>query len=71
MLKELSKMLLVFFYITSCSTMDKTTSAEKRIIKNQRIDKGFTLGEIFLSDIEGDCPVTIKINGKNGVRPTV
>ena len=67
MLKELSISLLVFFCVTSCSTMDKTTSAEKRIIKNQRIEKGFTLGEIFLSNIEGDCPVTIKIKGKNGV----
>jgi hypothetical protein len=67
MLKELSISFLVFFCIISCSTIDKTISAEKRIIKNQRIDKGFTLGEIFLSNIEGDCPVTIKIDDKNGI----
>ena len=65
-MKELSVSLLVFFWITSCAKIHKKAFNEKKLDKQVMIMKGYLAGEISISNTEGDCPVTIKIPGKNG-----
>ncbi len=56
--------------LISCNTTTKTIESTKE--KNQKMEEknmiteGFVAGEISFSKVEGDCPITIKIEGDNG-----
>ncbi len=55
----------------SCNSTTKSveTSNEKDVIMDSKkmIADGFIAGEISFSIVEGDCPITIKIEGKDGI----
>ena len=65
-MKELSVSLLVFFCVTSCCTIQKTTFNEKKNDTHEMIMKGFLEAKISLSNKDCDCPVTLVVKGKNG-----
>lgn len=69
-MKIFSLSLLLILSITSCNTTNKATevksNSEEKMDKKEMIANGYLAGEISISTIEGDCPITIKIEGKEG-----
>jgi len=57
--------------LISCNTTTKTVDSisKEEIIMEEKnmLAEGFLAGQISFSKKEGDCPITIKIEGKNGV----
>jgi len=69
-MKFLSLSLLIILSVVSCNTANKATEAknntEQQMDSKQMIADGYLAGQISISKEEGDCPITIKIEGKNG-----
>jgi len=69
--------ILIIVLTLSFSSCNTTNKAVKKINKTENntaemdtkkmIAEGFIAGQISFSKIEGDCPITIKIEGENGV----
>ncbi len=71
--KNLLKIFIVLFLviITSCNSTNKTTEEALKNEINMELKKmlseGFIAGEISFSETKGDCPITIKIEDKEGI----
>ncbi len=69
-MKILSLSLLILTSIISCNTTNKATeiknNTEEQMDKKEMISNGYLSGNISVSSEEGDCPVTIKVEGKEG-----
>ena len=70
-MKTLNILTLLFsILLFSCNSTNKsvtTTSInEVKIATEKMITDGFTPGQISISTEEGDCPITIKVEGENG-----
>jgi len=63
--------LIIVLFFMSCNSTNKTTEetvkTKTEMEPKDMIAEGFVAGEISFSTKEGDCPITIKIEGKNGV----
>ena len=64
-MKKISVLFFLFFCITSCKTKDKTAFVENKTDKQVMFMKGYLAGKISISNLEGDCKITIKIDDKN------
>jgi len=57
--------------LISCNTTTKTVNSisneEIKMKEKNMISEGFLAGQISFSKNEGDCPITIKVEGENGV----
>ena len=59
--------LLILFSCNSTNKSVSTTSENETQMESKKmIEEGFTKGTITFSKEEGDCPVTIKVEGKEG-----
>ena len=62
--------LLLFLTIISCNSTNKATETtnktEQQMDSKKMIADGYLAGQISISKEEGDCPITIKVEGKNG-----
>ena len=62
--------LLLSIFLFSCNSANKSVSdsseKETQIETKNMIEAGFTKGLIVTSKEEGDCPVTIQVEGKDG-----
>lgn len=62
--------LLLLLTIISCNTANKATvtknETEQQMDAKKMIADGYLAGEISISTKEGDCPVTILVDGKTG-----
>jgi len=70
-MKALNILTLLFsILLFSCNSTNKTVTAnpedEVKIATEKMMEAGFIKGTIVASTIEGDCPITIKVEGKNG-----
>jgi hypothetical protein len=69
-MKFLSLSLIILLSVTSCNTTNKATEAtnntEQQMDSKKMIADGYLAGQISISTEEGDCPVTIKVEGENG-----
>ena len=69
-MKLLSLSLLLLLTIVSCNTANKATETknetEQQMDSKKMISEGYLAGEISISTDEGDCPVTIMVEGKSG-----
>ena len=70
-MKYFNALILVFLLILfSCNSTNKSVSTtsenETQVMSKKMLEEGFTKGTITISKEEGDCPVTIKIEGKDG-----
>lgn len=65
-MKKINVLFLLLFPIISCNTTDKVAFTNNKTDKQVMIMKGYLAGEISLSNKDGDCPVTIAVNGENG-----
>jgi len=69
-MKILSLSLLILTSIISCNTTNKATeiknNTEEQMDKKEMISNGYLSGNISVSSEEGDCPITIKVEGKEG-----
>ena len=70
-MKTLNILTLLFsILLFSCNSTNKsvtTTSInEVKIATEKMMEAGFIKGTIVASKIEGDCPITIKVEGENG-----
>ena len=68
-MKFINTYLLLFsILLFSCNSTNKsvidTSENEIRIESEKMIEDGFIKGTIVASEIEGDCPITIKVQGK-------
>ena len=66
-MKKINVLFLLLFPIISCNTIDKAAFADNKTDEQVMIMKEYLAGEVSVSKKEGDCPVTIKIPGKNGI----
>jgi len=66
-MKKISVLFFLFFCIISCKTKDKKAFVENKTDKQVMFMKGYLAGKISISNLEGDCQITIKIDDKNGV----
>mgnify|MGYP000069350232 FL=1 len=63
-MKTLNILTLLFpILLFSCKS---TNNSENKIAIEKMMEAGFIKGTIVTSTIEGDCPITIKVEGKNG-----
>ena len=64
-------LLLSTVLFLSCNSTNKSvttnTETEPKMDSQKMIAEGFIMGTISTSKIEGDCPITIKVEGKSGV----
>lgn len=69
-MKLLSLSLLLLITTASCNTANKATETknetEQQMDSKKMIADGYLAGEISISTKEGDCPVTILVEGKSG-----
>ncbi|MBT3588835.1 MAG: hypothetical protein HN507_09320 [Flavobacteriaceae bacterium] len=70
-MKAVNILILLFsILLFSCNSTNKTVTAnpedEVKIATEKMMEAGFIKGTIVTSTIEGDCPITIKVEGKNG-----
>ncbi|MFK5982614.1 MAG: hypothetical protein QM499_06845 [Flavobacteriaceae bacterium] len=70
-MKYISALTLLFLLILfSCNSTNKsvstTSGSETQVMSKKMIEDGFTNGTITISKKEGDCPITIKVVGKDG-----
>ena len=69
-MKFLSLSLLLLLSVMSCNTTNKAVdtknNTEQQMDSKKMIADGYLAGQISISKEEGDCPVTIKVEGKNG-----
>jgi len=68
-MKIFSTFLLLFTVLfSSCNSTNKpvttNTETETKMESQKMIAEGFLMGTISTSKIEGDCPITIKVEGK-------
>lgn len=71
-MKYFNAFTIVFILILfSCNSTNKSISTtsenEIQVMSKKMVEEGFTAGEISFSTKEGDCPITIKIEGKDRV----
>jgi len=63
--------LILVLVLFSCNSTNKSVSdsseKESKLETSKMTEAGFLAGEISFSKKEGDCPITIKVEGKNGV----
>ena len=69
-MKKLNILILLFsILLFSCSITNKSITSssggELQIVKEKMMEAGFVKGTIVTSTIEGDCPITIKVQGKD------
>jgi uncharacterized ParB-like nuclease family protein len=70
-MKAVNILILLFsILLFSCSSTNNsiTASSEDKVqtVTEKMITDGFTPGQISISTEEGDCPITIKVEGENG-----
>ncbi len=70
-MKFLNIMFLLFFMLLlSCNsttpTVSETSENTNQMDAKKMIADGFTKGLIVTSKVEGDCPITIQVDGKDG-----
>jgi len=65
--------IVLTFSFSSCNTtnkaVDKTENTENNTIEmniKEMASKGYLAGQISFSKVQGDCPITIKVEGENG-----
>ena len=62
--------LFLLLSVISCNTTNKATEAknntDQQMDSKQMIADGYLAGQISISTKEGDCPTTIKVEGKDG-----
>ena len=62
-MKTLNILTLLFpILLFSCKS---TNNSENKIAIEKMMEAGFTKGTVVTSKIEGDCPITIKVQGKD------
>ena len=69
-MKAVNILILLFsILLFSCSSTNNsiTASSEDKVqtVKEKMMEAGFTKGTVVISKIEGDCPITIKVQGKD------
>ena len=70
-MKAVNILILLFsILLFSCSSTNNSLTASSedkiQIVKEKMMEAGFIKGTIVASKIEGDCPITIKVEGENG-----
>jgi len=62
--------LLLSIFLFSCNSTNKSVSdnseKETQIDAKKMTEEGFIKGTIVTSKVEGDCPITIQVDGKDG-----
>jgi|TARA_B110000091_G_scaffold3485_1_gene3443 Fe2+ transport system protein FeoA len=69
-MKAVNILILLFsILLFSCSSTNNSVTASSedkaQIVKEKMMEAGFTKGTVVTSKIEGDCPITIKVQGKD------
>ena len=63
-------LLLFSMFLFSCNsttpTISESTENTNQMDSKKMIEDGFTKGLIVTSIVEGDCPITIQVEGKEG-----
>lgn len=58
--------LLVFSCNTTVNSVSNSSENTIQIDSKKMMEAGFIKGTIVTSEIKGDCPITIKVGGKEG-----
>jgi hypothetical protein len=62
--------LFLSIILISCNSTNKSVSTisenETQMVSKNMVEEGFTNGTITISKKEGDCPITIKVERKEG-----